>query len=290
MKTMKYITVIAIGLFIAGCSSNGSEDTVNNEQEEEMAEVTTAVSESTNDSIISCTGTISVPPESIISLFTPVQGFVRTIKVIDGEKVRKGELLATIEHMDIISLQEKYLSSKANYELAQKEYDRKKELHDKDVISDKEYDQSKAAFEQAVASYMSLKRQIELTGLSLTNLDKGNISPTISVRSPIDGYVTAIHVNKGSLTGQNSDLFELVDNSHKHLHLKVFSDDIARVKEGQLIRFKTAGSDSTYIAEVFRIGKKVNPTDNSIDVHGHLKNEGEGLIIGTYVFAEIITK
>lgn len=48
-----------------------------------------------------------------------------------------------------------------------------------------------------------------------------------------------------------------------------------------------AGSDSTYLAEIFLIGKQLDMNDRSVSVHAHLKEEAPELIIGSFIYADI---
>jgi cobalt-zinc-cadmium efflux system membrane fusion protein len=243
--------------------------------------------EEEKNNIIKCTGEVSVRPESMASIYAPVNGIVKRIYVLEGEKVKKGAPLFEVEHLDIIRLQEDYLKRLASYDLAKLDYDRKKLLFEKEAIAKKEFEQSRSEFESKKAELKSSEQQMKLLGISLSSLKEGNVSRSITVRAPIEGYMTQILVNNGHLAVADTPMATMVDDEHKHLHLKVFGKDVHRLKEDQLVKVHMAGSDSTYIAEIFLIGKQLDMNDRSVSVHAHLKEDAPDLIIGSFIYAEI---
>jgi cobalt-zinc-cadmium efflux system membrane fusion protein len=284
MKNILFI--IAPAIVLLACSQ--PEEELSTEVETEEVAIEDSLSQPTNSSTIKCTGEISVPAEAKVSIHSPIKGILTSIQALEGEKVIKGQLLGTLEHVEIIKIQEDYLKTKAQYAFWKNEYDRKSELYNKEVIPKKEFQEVEASYLSEKAMYESLAKQIELLGLSLSNLNQGNIKRSISIKSPISGYVTNVLGNKGMFVSQDTKIFELVDDSHKHVHLNVFASDIGKVAVGQTIHYQVAGSYEQHSAKVHLVGKSVDPVNQAIHVHGHLDEENDALIIGTTVFGEII--
>ena len=287
MKKMKNtIRLIALLFVVASCQEAEPEELV---QEEEVVVETVEKETASNDSLIQCTGTISVRPESQVSIHSPIGGIVKSIRIMEGEQVKQGQQLAVLEHLSIIQLQEDYLAAKSDYEFEQKNYDRKSKLYKQEVVSDKEYDQAKQSFQSAQAHFEGLKTQLSFLGISLKQLEQGNIRRSIPIRSPITGSVIHVAAKNGQYAAQDTELFGLINDGHKHVDLEVFAADAHRIKEGQTIRLRTADdAESTYEAKVFLIGKSIDPGSNSIRVHGELLSGKDQLITGTMVFAEIV--
>ena len=241
-----------------------------------------------NDSTIQCTGKISVGPESEVSIHSPIGGIIKSISVMEGKQVKKGQQLATLEHLSIIQLQEDYLAAKSTYEFERNNYDRKSNLYKQKVVSDKEFDQAKQAFQSAQAHYEGLKTQLNFLGIARSQLEEGKIRRSIPIRSPISGSVVHVAAKNGQFASQDIELFSLINDVHKHVDLEVFAADANRIKEGQIIRLKTADAESVYEAKVFLIGKSIEFGTNSIRVHGELLTGKDQLITGTIVFAEIV--
>ena len=84
-------------------------------------------------------GKIDVPPQSTISLSFPLGGYLKSTKMLPGMRVRKGQVLAELEDMQFIQLQQDYLTARAKFELAENEYARQKDLNQSKAASAKVY-------------------------------------------------------------------------------------------------------------------------------------------------------
>ena len=289
---MKNLFIYIVPMVILASCSQPSEpvtDASEGEEKQTISVVDTADVKESGDGI-ECTGEINVPVNAKISIHSPIKGILKAINVLEGEKVTKGQVLGSLQHIEIIKIQEEYLKSKAQFQFWKGEFERKSTLHQQNVIPDKEFQQVEASYQSEKAMFESLKKQINLLGLSESKLAKGEISESIALVSPINGYVTMVHANKGMFIDQDTKIFELVDVTHKHVHLSVFASDISRVKIGQEIRFRMAGGNEEFLATVHLIGKSVESGNKAISIHGHLLEENDDLVIGTQVFATIKTE
>ena len=73
-------------------------------------------------------GMIDVPPQNKSYIAVPFGGYIRDIKVLDGMRVAKGDVLLVVEHPEIIQLQQDYLEVQGNMEFLKAEMDRQKQL------------------------------------------------------------------------------------------------------------------------------------------------------------------
>jgi cobalt-zinc-cadmium efflux system membrane fusion protein len=238
---------------------------------------------------LAVTGTLDVPPESAVSITAPLGGFVENTELLQGTRVRKGEVLATIRNPEFVTLQQEYLETRAQLEYARTELARQKELYEQEVAPQKNY-------QRAQADYNALRVQTNALAvrLRLANLPVGGaLATTASVRAPRAGFVRAVNVTVGQAVTPTDALFEIVDPEHLHVELTVFERDVARVQKNQLIRF-TLASDSTgsrreRTARVYLIGRAIGE-DRTVRVHGHLDQENDpALLPGLYVRALIET-
>lgn len=71
-------------------------------------------------------GMIDVPPQNKSFISVPFGGYIRDIKVLDGMRVTKGQVLLVVEHPEIIQLQQDYLEVQGNMEYLKAEMDRQK--------------------------------------------------------------------------------------------------------------------------------------------------------------------
>ncbi len=236
---------------------------------------------------IECTGKVEVPPNSLASVYSSVRGFVGSVKYLPGDYVKKGSLLTTIKHPEIIKLQTQYLECKSRLEFAEKEYQRKQALAAEDATSQKILEEAKVNLETERAVFKGLKAELDLVGLSVQQIENGEILPYIQIYAPINGFVASVNINKGKLIGPEDLLYEIVDDSHMHLELQIFAKDIPKVRKGQYIEASVPGLDAKIGAEVYLVGHVIDMETKTTMVHGHFENKPPTLTAGTYLHARI---
>jgi cobalt-zinc-cadmium efflux system membrane fusion protein len=236
---------------------------------------------------IEVTGQISVPPKSKASVYAPMGGFVRSGDFLPGQKVKKGQVLATLEHHNYIKLQEDFLQAYTNYQYQNKQWERVKELKKEELNSQQQYDLEKKLYNNSKVEYQSLKAQLEVIGISPKRvLDKG-IQKKIVVYSPINGYVTENFIYNGKFVEANEKLYALVDNDHMHAELKVYSSNLENIHKGLPFEFHIAGISKVYKGSIALIGAEVNEEDKTIEIHGEIEDEDDRLKPGMYIQAQI---
>ena len=109
-----------------------------------------------------------------------VSGYVTSVLVDEGEKVRKGQTLFRLETQ---ALSQEAGAARANVNAAQVEVDKLKPLVEKGIISPVQLQTAEARLAQAKANYNSITANIGYA----------------TIKSPIDGYVGAINFRQGAL-------------------------------------------------------------------------------------------
>lgn len=232
-------------------------------------------------------GKIDVPPQSTISLSFPLGGYLKSTKMLPGMRVRKGQVLAELEDMQFIQLQQDYLTASAKFELAGSEYVRQKDLNQSKAVSDKAFQQAKAEMETQRILMNALARKLEVIGIAPTKLNPENISKTVPILSPIDGFVSKVNVNVGKYTSPTDMLFELVDPKDIHLALNVFERDLSALSVGQRVTaYANADPSKKYTAEIILIGKSLTD-DRMAEVHCHFDQYSAALVPGMFMNGEV---
>lgn len=234
--------------------------------------------------VINTNGYTKLPPQNQADVSVLVPGIVKSIKAIEGQYVRKGQTLATIESMEFTRLQEAYLTSRSNMELLGSEFERQKLLDNENINSKKTLQRAKSEYEIEKARFASLKKQLNMLNLN----GGGNIVSSVSVSAPISGYITEVYVKIGTNAESGKPLFSIVDNSKMHVDLLVYEKDLQKVKVGQAVHFILTNQDNTEITgKIFSIGKAFENETKSIAVHADILNDKQMLIPGMYVNALI---
>jgi membrane fusion protein, heavy metal efflux system len=237
---------------------------------------------------VECTGMVDIPPYSQASVYSPVNGFVQSVRHLPGDFVKKGTLLTTVKHPDLIRLQREFLESKGRLTFIEKDFQRKTTLAGLDAASQKVFDQAESDLMVEQARYNGLKAELELIGIDVRQIEKtGGIQQAINLYAPINGFVTKVNVNTGKLVTPSDLLFELIDKSHMHLELQVFAKDVDKIKKGQRIECVMPGRDRPVYGDVHLVGQMIDPETKTTMVHGHLENESVSLVPGAFIKARI---
>lgn len=234
--------------------------------------------------VIKANGYTTVPPQNSANVSTLIGGTVKDIFVLEGTFVNKGKVLATIQNLEVVEMQEDYNSAMANIEYLQLEYNRQKTLTDEDVNPRKVFQEikSKLAVEKAKAQAAKAK-------LEAINVSPNSNSSIIPILSPISGYVGKISVTKGAFAETGMLLFEVVDNTQMHLDLNVYEKDLGTISIGQEVDFVlTNQSNKSIKGKIFGINKSFSNESKSVAVHAKINpGDAKGLISGMYVSANI---
>ena len=235
-------------------------------------------------------GQLELPPQKMASVSAIIGGRVQSVAVIEGDKVRKGQIIARLSNPEFITMQRNYLSAKSNISFLEKDYQRKKELLKDGITSSKSFQQAEAAFLEGKSALSATKATLQLMGVNVAVLESGRIVSSIPIIAPIKGYIQNVEINIGKFVSPEQEMFEIVDNEHLHIGLKVFEKDIDKVSVGQKITFSlTTRPDKIYEAEIFALGRAFDMDTRAVKVHAKITGSHEGLLTGMFVDARIIT-
>jgi cobalt-zinc-cadmium efflux system membrane fusion protein len=290
------IVLLFIGFFlIASCQEKKAEESHEEEKSENEVALTTSqfktvgietgLLENRNlNKVIKANGYTTVPPQNSAEVATLIGGTVKDILVLEGTYVNKGKVLATIQNLEVIEMQEDYHSASANIEYLQLEYNRQKTLSDENVNPRKTFQEVKAKLVAERARAHAARNKLDALHVGT----KGS-SSLVPIVAPISGYVGKINIAKGAFAETGVTLFEVVDNSQMHLDLNVYEKDLGSISVGQVIDFVlTNQSNKSIKGKIFGINKSFSNESKTVAVHAKIDPaDAKGLIPGMYVSANI---
>jgi len=304
---MKFILIPVLLILLASCSSK----TETSDAAKSKADTTQAQNKNSNlvelsdaqiqnagiktgkaeqkniSSTLRVNGFIDVPPQNIVSVSAPMGGYLKTTKLLPGMHVSKGEGIAIMEDAQYIQLQQDYLTAKAKLVFTESEYNRQKTLNETKATSDKAFQQTEADYNSQKVLLKSLSEKLKLIGIDPEKLNDNNISRSINIYSPINGFVTKVNVNIGKYVNPSDVLFEIVNPADIHLALNVFEKDINKLHIGQhLIAYTNNDTTKKYPCTIVLIGKELSE-DRNIEVHCHFEQYDKELIPGMFMNADI---
>lgn len=238
---------------------------------------------------IKVSGRLEVPPQNQAGVSAYVGGIIKSIQVSAGTYVRKGQTVMTLQHPDFLKLQEEYTSAKSGLIFLEQDYNRKKELLAENATSQKAFQEAESRYNVEKGRLASIASQLSMLGISITELNKGNITNVLSLRSPISGYITQVHGSIGAYAEPNKMLFEVVDNSNILVRLDVYERDFYKIKKGQKISIVLPNQDNAEIeGRISILGKAMDNTTKSIAAYAEIRNnKRQDLIPGIFVNAFI---
>ena len=221
-----------------------------------------------------------IQPEKEVKITPDVSGEIVELTVREGDNVEKGQLLLRIKPDVYISQRDRSLAaiSQARARLSQAEaqfiqaelsYKRNKQLYDEETIS-------RSEFEQAEASYLVAKAEVDAARFSVTSAEaalkeaNGNLVKT-SIYAPMSGTVSMLLVELGERvagTGMmaGTDMLRIADLSRMEAQVEVNENDIPRVKLGDTATIEIdAYTDYKFKGVVTEIASSAKTTGVSAD-------------------------
>ncbi|NIG57514.1 efflux RND transporter periplasmic adaptor subunit [Chitinophaga sp. Cy-1792] len=268
-------------------------DTLTNEVELTAAQIKNggievgAATMQTMHSLLRLNGVIDVPPQNVVSVSMPLGGYLKTLPLLPGMPVNRGQVLATLEDPQYIQLQQDYLMAKSKLHYLEADYQRQKELNESKANSDKVFQQAKAEYEGQRVTLSALREKLLLININPDKLSDGNITRTANIYAPISGFVTKVNGNAGRYVSPTDVLFELINPADLHLSLTVFEKDIDHIADGQaIVCYTTSNPGEKYTGKVHLVTRNVDE-NRAGEVHCHFDKYDKRLVPGMFMTAEI---
>ncbi len=239
--------------------------------------------------VVKASGQLAVPPQNKADVNVLIGGILRSIRVLEGQTVRKGQVLATLENTELIKLQQEYLTGKNQFAYTREELTRQKELSDAGAGTGKNLQQIRANYNAETARLLTMERQLLQLGIDPVSVAGGHIVSQVSVTAPIAGTIGHITVNMGTYAETGKPLMQIIDNSQIHCDLIVYEKDLFKVKIGQKVNFILTNQNNQLIeGKIYGINKSFEDDSKGIIVHAIIEGANtHKLIPGMYVTALI---
>jgi len=251
------IGVAVVALLLAGFFFFTRKSTDGN-----MRLVTARVSRNSISNSVTATGTVE--PVMKVDVGTQVSGIIDKIYVDFNSVVTKGQLIAELDKVnleaDLISKEAELASSKTEYEYQEKNYARSKTLHEKQLISDTD-------FETATYNYEKAKNSYDNTRAGMTKVRR-NLEYAI-ITSPIDGVVINRAVEEGQTVAASFSTPTLFTIANDLTRMRVIANvdeaDIGQVEDGQNVKFTVdAYPNDVFEGQVTQVRLEAKVTSNVV--------------------------
>ena len=217
----------------------------------------------------------SVEPLRRVMPGTKVLGRVEAVEVGEGDRVRRGQLLARLESRDLeaaVAQAEAALAmAEARLENARVQHDRMRDLHGRGSVTDKALEDATTGFEVGRAAVAQAE-----ANLAAARVDLGYAE----IRSPLAGWVVAKHAEAGDMTAPGAPMFTLEDVSRVKINVSVPEAEVVGLFEGGGARVEVL--DRRIDAAIDRIVPAGDPASRTFSVRLLLDNTDGALKSGMF--------
>jgi membrane fusion protein (multidrug efflux system) len=218
---------------------------------------------------IATVGTILSNEE--VEIRSEVPGKVEQIFFREGTHVRKGDPLLSINDAE---LQAQFLRAQANRVLAEQQKDRLRQLYEKNLASQAEYDNAVANWDMIRAEAQLIKAQLDKT----------------KIRAPFSGRIGLRNVSEGSYLTPAALITTLQDNSSVKIDFSVPEKYAGSITPGDKMGFGVQGTTGTFAGTVYAVQPKIDQGTRTLRVRARAPNGSGALVPGALATVDISLK
>lgn len=243
------------------------------------------------DAMLHVNGSLALRAQDMGNVSSLMGGIVKNVYVKEGQMVSRGQVVATIENTDVVTLQREYYTAYKESEMARLELDRQKTLASAGAGIKKTLQMSEKNYKVAQANLLGTGRQLQQMGISTKEVAKGKFTTVFPLRAPISGTVSDMQASLGSYADMQTPLMKIRNNHAVECDLNVFEKDIAKVKVGDQVLVSLTNQPGVNVSgRVYGMNQYLNKGTKSVAVHVKLDaKRGAKLFEGMYVSGQIAT-
>lgn len=243
------------------------------------------------DAMLHVNGSLVLRAQDMGNVSSLMGGIVKNVYVKEGQMVSRGQVVATIENTDVVTLQRGYYTAYKESEMARLELDRQKTLASAGAGIKKTLQMSEKNYKVAQANLLGTGRQLQQMGISTKEVAKGKFTTVFPLRAPISGTVSDMQASLGSYADMQTPLMKIRNNHAVECDLNVFEKDIAKVKVGDQVLVSLTNQPGVNVSgRVYGMNQYLNKGTKSVAVHVKLDaKRGAKLFEGMYVSGQIAT-
>lgn len=243
------------------------------------------------DAMLHVNGSLVLRAQDMGNVSSLMGGIVKNVYVKEGQMVSRGQVVATIENTDVVTLQREYYTAYKESEMARLELDRQKTLASAGAGIKKTLQMSEKNYKVAQANLLGTGRQLQQMGISTKEVAKGKFTTVFPLRAPISGTVSDMQASLGSYADMQTPLMKIRNNHAVECDLNVFEKDIAKVKVGDQVLVSLTNQPGVNVSgRIYGMNQYLNKGTKSVAVHVKLDaKRGAKLFEGMYVSGQIAT-
>ncbi|HBY60636.1 MAG TPA: efflux transporter periplasmic adaptor subunit [Solibacterales bacterium] len=225
---------------------------------------------------------VEVDETRVTRVGSPVMGRIATLHVREGERVQKGQLLATLNSVGLSDAQLDFLKALSQRMVAERALQRAEQLLKADVIGAAELQRRESELAQATAELAAARDELELLGMAqdaIANLERTrNILSVSRIIASSDGTVLDRHVTIGQVIQPAETVFEIADLSQVWLVADVPEQIAGSVVVGMSVDAQVAAfPNEHYRGTLTFVSATVNPETRTVRARMEIENPNRHL-------------
>jgi cobalt-zinc-cadmium efflux system membrane fusion protein len=238
--------------------------------------------------VIKVAGTVDFDPRYVAAVGTRLKGLVRSVAHFEGDTVKRGELLATIDSAELGAAQASIVSLRAAEKAARLNLAREEELGARGLTTTRETELASANFEGYRSKLLAAQQQVSALGGSLPAQSGTPVLGVQALRAPLAGTVVERRINPGQSVEAYLSAFRIADLDHLWIELAVFERNLANLHRGDRVELLPLANPSEPIAgEIAHLGEQVDADTRTAIVRVEVDNRKRRLRPGQAVTARI---
>ena len=214
----------------------------------------------------------SIEPWTRLQLMAKIAGSIEEVLVIEGEHVKKGDVLARIEDADYTIALDR---AKAAYNLAKDDFERDKEIYKKGVIPTATLDINRTKMQTTKADFDNAKLMLSRT----------------VVTSPMDGVIRRLDAKVGLQLSVGDPIAEILEIDRVKAIIGIPESDVTAVRKLDNVNITIQALDDKEVqAEKHFLSPAPETTARLYNLELKIDNPENDVLTGMFVRADIIKK
>lgn len=198
-------------------------------------------------------------------------GYVEQVNVALGQSVQKGQTLAVLIVPELIDQQANLRMAQVNLDLARKDYQREQQLWSQGISAKQDYQRAENAYRQAQITVQSSQARLNALGAS------GNNNGRFLIKAPISGVISKKDIVVGENVQLADQLFVIENLKDLWLEFNLPNTSNIHLQVGQILNFKTNGSDQNYQAKVQTLNSQADLQTGRLQVRAKVTTQADVL-------------
>ncbi|MFX2258297.1 efflux RND transporter periplasmic adaptor subunit [Acinetobacter variabilis] len=222
------------------------------------------------NSFVTLPGKLVVNTDQQAHISPNFSGHVEQVNVALGQYVERGQTLAVLSVPELIDQQASLSIAQSSLRLAQQEYEREQQLWSQGISAKQDLQRAENAYRQAQITVQSQQARLHALGSTGQN-------GRFVIRAPIPGMISQKDIVVGENVQLADQLFVIENLKDLWLEFNLPNTSNIQFQAGQILNFKTNGSDQNYQAKVQTLNSQADLQTGRLQVRAKVTTQADVL-------------